>query len=68
MADAKKATAKKSAARRSASRSKTADTASIQQRAARDVSNGPSAKRIDRSLNEGTKQSLILFRNTINWD
>jgi len=39
----------------------------FEHRAARDVSIGPSAKRIERSLQEGTKQSLAFFRSTINW-
>ena len=66
MAGPKQKTAKKSRAVRSKSRKKTA-AASVQKRAARDVSVGPSAKRIERSLEEGTKQTLDFFRGTINW-
>jgi hypothetical protein len=62
-----KTAAKKSRAVRSKSRKKTAAAASVQKRAARDVSVGPSAKRIERSLEEGTKQTLDFFRGTINW-
>jgi hypothetical protein len=62
-----KTTARKSAVNRPAPRKKTAQTDSVEKRAARDVSVGPSAKRIDRSLNQGKKQTLDVFRNGINW-
>jgi hypothetical protein len=41
--------------------------ASLRKRAARDVSRGPSSDRIERSLDQGTKQTLEFFRGTINW-
>lgn len=62
-----KTAARKSAANRPTPRKKTAQTVSVEKRAARDVSVGPSAKRIDRSLNQGKKQTLDVFRNGINW-
>ncbi len=46
---------------------KTGQTASVQKRAARDVPASPSARRIDRSLNEGTRETLEHFRSTIDW-
>ena len=58
---------KKSAAERRTPRQKPDPAVSVQKRAARDVSLGPSAKQIERSLSEGTKHTLDFFRSTINW-
>jgi hypothetical protein len=68
MAEAKqKAAAKKSESSQGTPRKKAADSAGVEKRAARDVVSGPTSKRIDRSINEGTKHTLDFFRNSINW-
>ena len=68
MAGPKQKTAtKKTAAERRTPRRNQAPAVAVQKRAARDVSLGPPAKQIERSLNEGTKQTLDVFRSSINW-
>jgi hypothetical protein len=67
MAGSKQKTAAKKSAARPPSRKKTDPTTSVQKRAARDVPVGPSTKRIERSLSQGKKQTLDVFRSTINW-
>jgi hypothetical protein len=62
-----KAAKKKPSAKPSTPKRKTAKSAPVQKRAARDVYVGPSSKRIERSLNEGTKHTLDFFRTTIDW-
>jgi hypothetical protein len=58
----KKRSAKPAAPKKAAARSR-----SLEKQAARDVYVGPSAKRIDRSLDQGTKQTLEFFRSRIDW-
>jgi hypothetical protein len=62
-----KTAAKASTTTRTATRKKADEGASVEKRAARDVSVGPSTRRIAESLSKGTRQTLDFFRSTINW-
>ena len=69
MARAKKAARTKPVSKRSTTQKRTAPSASVQKRAARDpyLGPGPSTKRIEQSFDKGTTVSLNSFRGIIDW-